>query len=329
MAVDLEEVLVAADAAELDLTNAHLHNLEEVPLPETLSLLDLTANRLKALDDRVLKLPGLKHLLLRQNLMEDLSPIAHMASASGLLELVLYDNNISQLPDLSAFASLEKLDLSINQLRSMAPLSTLQAPSLRELYLTSNKLSSIESLSSLCKLELLELGDNRISQLAGLDSLQSLRELWLGRNRVTSISGLSSLTSLRRLSLQSNRLTSMKGIGACRALQELYLSHNGISQLEDVSLLPELQILDVSNNQLKSVTGLSSLQHLEDLWLNDNQIVELEDVNTELDKSRSTLTCVYLSCNPATRNNPLYKQCMLRWLPNLQQLDADYVRGAP
>lgn len=26
---------------------------------------------------------GLKHLLLRQNLMEDLSPIAHMASASG------------------------------------------------------------------------------------------------------------------------------------------------------------------------------------------------------------------------------------------------------
>lgn len=38
MAVDLEEVLVAADAAELDLTNAHLHNLEEVPLPETLSV---------------------------------------------------------------------------------------------------------------------------------------------------------------------------------------------------------------------------------------------------------------------------------------------------
>ena len=38
MAVDLEEVLVAADAAELDLTNAHLHSLEDVPIPETLSV---------------------------------------------------------------------------------------------------------------------------------------------------------------------------------------------------------------------------------------------------------------------------------------------------
>lgn len=114
-----------------------------------------------------------------------------------------------------------------------------------------------------------------------------------------------------------------------RSLIMSFVSPVCLLTLQDVSLLPELQILDVSNNQLKSVTGLSSLQHLEDLWLNDNQIVELEDVNTELDKSRSTLTCVYLSCNPATRNNPLYKQCMLRWLPNLQQLDADYVRGAP
>ena len=38
MALDSEEVLVSADAAELDLTNAHLHNLEEVPIPETLSV---------------------------------------------------------------------------------------------------------------------------------------------------------------------------------------------------------------------------------------------------------------------------------------------------
>lgn len=52
--------------------------------------------------------------------------------------------NAVQLPDLSAFASLEKLDLSINQLRSTAPLATLQSPNLQELYLTSNKFSTIE-----------------------------------------------------------------------------------------------------------------------------------------------------------------------------------------
>ena len=61
--------------------------------------------------------------------------------------LTVTARTVVQLPDLSAFASLEKLDLSINHLRSMAPLSTLQAPQLQELYLTSNKLSIIEVLT--------------------------------------------------------------------------------------------------------------------------------------------------------------------------------------
>ena len=38
MVLDLEEVLVSTDATELDLTNAHLHSLDEVPIPETLSV---------------------------------------------------------------------------------------------------------------------------------------------------------------------------------------------------------------------------------------------------------------------------------------------------
>ena len=53
-------------------------------------------------------------------------------------------NMFPQLPDLSLLVSLEKLDLSINQLRSMAPLSTLQASALKEVYITSNKVSTIE-----------------------------------------------------------------------------------------------------------------------------------------------------------------------------------------
>ena len=51
---------------------------------------------------------------------------------------------VMQLPDLAVFVSLNKLDLSMNQLRTMAPLSSLQALELKEVYLTSNKLSHIE-----------------------------------------------------------------------------------------------------------------------------------------------------------------------------------------
>jgi len=51
---------------------------------------------------------------------------------------------VLQLPDLSPLVCLKKLDLSINQLRSMATLSTLQASKLKEVYITSNKVSTIE-----------------------------------------------------------------------------------------------------------------------------------------------------------------------------------------
>ena len=38
MAPGTEEILVSADASELDLMNSHLQNLEEVTLPESLSV---------------------------------------------------------------------------------------------------------------------------------------------------------------------------------------------------------------------------------------------------------------------------------------------------
>ena len=88
--------------------------------------------------------------------------------AAVLQELVLYDNNVSQvmqavvcrpraathsvqhavrlqLPDLGAFSQLQKLDLSHNQLRQMTQVESVPALHLQELYLTSNKLSVIQA----------------------------------------------------------------------------------------------------------------------------------------------------------------------------------------
>lgn len=104
---------------DLDLTNAHLPSLDGVELPATLTDVDLTANRLKELDARVLALPseldfwrlacffmdrgweqstltkkiktarplffpsGLRRLSVRQNLVTDAAPLATAANAGG------------------------------------------------------------------------------------------------------------------------------------------------------------------------------------------------------------------------------------------------------
>lgn len=55
----------------LDLTSYQLHDLNSVELPPSLTELDLTTNRLSALDPRIAQLPNLKKLSLRQNLLTD------------------------------------------------------------------------------------------------------------------------------------------------------------------------------------------------------------------------------------------------------------------
>ena len=163
---------------------------------------DLTANRLKELDDRLLALPSalfiinsyrspcrsiaknspprrskkktkneklkdLRKLSLRQNLLADASRISQLASAPEIEEIVFHDNKLTTIPDFSPFTNLRRLELSYNEIKSLAPLSretTNPGPgkALEELYVASNKISKIEGLREFTKLQILELGSNRL-----------------------------------------------------------------------------------------------------------------------------------------------------------------------
>lgn len=88
------------------------------------------------------------------NLTPKLNPV--------LKELELRDNQFKEVPDLACFTNLRHLELSYNEIRSLAPLASLIAPQLNELYAASNKITAIEGITQLAGLTLLELGSNRI-----------------------------------------------------------------------------------------------------------------------------------------------------------------------
>lgn len=312
----------------LDLTNSHLRDLSTVEISPTLTALDLTANRLQTLDPRVVALTGLRALNLRQNIIADAAGVNECCCKGALEDLELRDNLLTEIPTLEGFSQLTRLEFSYNQIRSLAPLSSLTAdpaasPPLLELFVAANKVTAIEALGGLSKLTVLELGSNRIRTIEGLGSQACLLELWLGRNRISKIENLGQMTALRRISLQSNRLESMCGIAACSSLVELYLSHNGIWSLDQqLTQLKALRVLDVSNNRISKVEHLQGLSQLEDLWLNDNQMPSLDGIEEALKDQVDSLTTIYLEHNPAAAA-PDYKQRLLALLPKLQQLDAN------
>lgn len=318
-ATDLED---DESSTLLDLTSYQLHDLDSVELPSNLTELDLTANRLSTLDPRIAQLSDLKNLSLRQNLITDAAvvPLSSWNTLSSLEELVLRDNQLKNIPDVSIFKKLLVFDVSFNEIASLHGVSRV-CNTLKELYVSKNEVSKIEEIEHFHQLQILELGSNKLRVMENLQTLVNLQELWLGRNRIKVVN-LCGLKCIKKISLQSNRLTSMIGFEGCIALEELYLSHNGITKMEGLSSLANLRVLDVSSNKLTSVDDIHNLTQLEDLWLNDNQIESLEGFADAVAGSREKLTTIYLENNLCAKS-PNYTAILREVFPNIQQIDSD------
>ncbi|KAI4347073.1 hypothetical protein L6164_007922 [Bauhinia variegata] len=305
----------------LDLTSYQLHDLDAVELPSNLTELDLTANRLSSLDPRISHLSNLKKLSLRQNLITNaaLQPLSRWHEISGLEELVLRDNQLTTIPDVSIFKRLLVFDVSFNEITSLHGMSKV-SNTLKELYVSKNEVTKMEEIDHFHQLQVLEFGSNKIRVMENLQNFTNLQELWLGRNRIKMVN-LCGLKCIKKISLQSNRLTSMLGFESCIALEELYLSHNGITKMEGLSSLVNLRVLDVSSNKLTSIDDIHNQTQLEDLWLNDNQIESIEGIAEVVAGSREKLTTIYLENNPCAKT-PNYSAFLKQIFPNIQQIDS-------
>ncbi|KAL3532516.1 hypothetical protein ACH5RR_006037 [Cinchona calisaya] len=305
----------------LDLTSHQLHDLDSVDLLPSLTELDLTANRLSRLDPRIARLENLKKLSLRQNLFDDagVQPLSTWHVIADLEELVLRDNQLKKLPDVSIFKRLLVFDVSFNEIPTLEGLSKV-SNTLKELYVSKNEVTKMEEIDHFHALQILELGSNKLRVMENLQNLTNLQELWLGRNRIKTVH-LCGLKCIKKISLQSNRLTSMIGFEECVALEELYLSHNGISKMEGLSALVNLRVLDVSSNKLTEISDIEKLTKLEDLWLNDNSIASLDGIAEAVAGSRQKLTTIYIERNPCV-NSPNYVTTLKEIFPNVQQIDS-------
>ena len=208
---------------------------------------------------------------------------------SSLQRLDLSDNQLTELPDdiFSALIALITLDLSDNQLTELQNDVFSALLALTTLDLSGNQLTELpdDIFSALLALTTLDLSDNRLTALSenALSTLVALTTLDLSDNRLTALSKdvLCALIALTTLDLSDNRLTAIpeNALSTLIALTTLDLSSNQLTTLsEDVfSVLIALTTLDLSDNQLTALSEdvFSALIALKTLDLSDNQLASL------------------------------------------------------
>lgn len=79
----------------------------------------------------------------------------------ALQELVLRDNQLKKIPDVSIFKVLLIFDVSFNEISSLNGLSEVST-TLKELYVSKNEVSKIEEIEHFHDLQILELGSNKL-----------------------------------------------------------------------------------------------------------------------------------------------------------------------
>lgn len=191
-----------------------------------------------------------------------------LAGLTSLKELELISTGLNKLTSKSfaTYSSLERLDLSSNNIQSIEEFTfvglydSLEELSLRKNHLNDSRLYT--AIGSLKNLKSLSLGDNEISSVPSgiLRRLNRLQNLDLSFNIIDRLSNNSfvGLFNLTRLDLHVNRLSQI-GVEVFRDLQDLQELLLGFNQIEKLALaeLPNLEYLDLSGNEFITLANFS------------------------------------------------------------------------
>jgi len=143
--------------------------------------------------------------------------------ANQLKELTCKRRGLTDLTQFARLRSLEKLDLTLNQITSVKRLKSLTR--LRELNLDGNRnLQSLEGLSELYDLEILKVHCAGLQNIDAVSSLTKLRHLDVSCNEISSLAPITNLKALEKLIMDGNpNITSLAPVANKPALEVITL----------------------------------------------------------------------------------------------------------
>lgn len=248
-ALDLgpEESLTCGRVASLEFLDANfigIRNLSGIENLTGLTELLLAQNAIEDLGP-LAALTGLEYLDVDENSITDLSPLAGL---TGMFGLSVRNNQVSDLSPVRNMSGLEQLGGSHNRISDLTPLTGLET--LLRLELFNNDITDLRPIAGLWTLQTLDVGRNTIPDLSPLTQLDNLLIIGLERTTVTDLSPLIDMVYLTTLHLHDNRelsdiqpLLDNSGVGRD---DEVKLERTAVS-CEDIELLRAKRATVTSN----------------------------------------------------------------------------------
>ncbi|XP_003782615.1 leucine-rich repeat-containing protein 69 isoform X1 [Otolemur garnettii] len=268
-------------------------------------IITLNGKKMRKMPSALEKLPSLKTLDLRNNLIPKVCP--QIRTLTQLEVLNLGKNLLEEVPEeMKYLTSLKKLHLFGNKICRFTP-------------------AACDGLQNLI---LLNLNNNQLTWLPQeVSRLKSLTYLSINHNQLSSIPReLCFLKNLFDLQLNYNNLICLpEEIGVLENLQKLFLARNNIGNLpEGFCHLKNLKILDIAGNIIQIFPSGFQNMKLREFYCEGNPLFLKEPFSTEYEEddvwSLQEITSRFLMCM-LEEQNPYLIQA-LEWYPQVKNIIA-------
>ena len=179
---------------------------------------------------------------------------------SSLKRLSCTNRYVTDISRLTSLTALEELDLSLNDIIDVTPLSSLKQ--LRSLKLDGNReLMSIEGLEGLTDLGVLKLHCAGLTRIDPIKELRKLRHLDVSCNELTDLSAITNLDRLETLNIDTNRaLADIKPVANKPDLEVITMYHTAVSDLSPLMANEKLRSINLGGGR-----GVFSCEQVEKL----------------------------------------------------------------
>jgi hypothetical protein len=154
---------------------------------------------------------------------------------------------IRDLGGVGCMTGLTELLLSYNAVTDLTPLAGLAG--LRVLNLVGNQVVDVSPLIELSELRVLELWNNQIEDVGPLATLPKLESVSLFANRIVDVAPLAGATWLDSVDLGGNRIVDARPLAAAH-LESVRLSHNRITDVGQFLAFEGVTWLDLTGNPI-------------------------------------------------------------------------------